>query len=416
MKKNPMGHRAGRARPLASATARAGLLCVAGALAGCAAPTPPEAVETSIPTAGCNRNLIDIPAPLKVSDLYVDWAYLEFLARPFPKPPFPPSGQRKTSLDLGRAVDYFLEKRLIALETNVPAAQAPEHQRGKIARIAIWPEGSPACRSASPLEGNVVKRRLQGVPPGQCVGIDWLPARTSPVRIDAQVTDAFVIARFKLQRFDVSASSLDAQGRSQTALSLVDHVGRIGQNYQFHENWVSICPDRNAAVSALDAAIVGQGHPLLRVPEERLVSLPPSAVADLQRGLPAMPADRFAALQWRENADRYKGTGSLYGMDQRGEVWVESDRSRSMEWAFSAARPGHITVALLPREDKRVTYATLAFARTPSGGHGVVVERLKDPAPGRLFEFDADLNLVGAFALTAEQVREAVAQAQRPAR
>lgn len=129
-----------------------------------------------------------------------------------------------------------------------------------------------------------------------------------------------------------------------------------------------------------------------------------------------MPQDRFARLQWLETSREYKGRGSLYLIDQRGEMWVDARRAQGMEWAFHVVQRDRIVVTALPREDVRVVYSMRAFARTPAGGYAVVVQRLHEEDLGRLFEFDKDLSLTASFSLTAEQVRAASVEAQREPR
>lgn len=399
----------------ATSSRRCGLLALAGAWTVCGATTP-SVPDLPAPTARCDDNRIEITQPLAADELYIDWAYLDLITAP-PINPNTRGRERLGGEPIRRVVDYLLKKRLIALETSMPKGFRWERASGEVARVALWPVGSPTCLpSPYPLQ-EIPTFRRRGVSSEQCVGLEWLSAPSASVRIQATTTTAFESPRFRLLRFDVVGGQVGASGRIQPTLRVVDHIGQTRDlSTTTFSREVAICPDRGAALAAVDAAITGPEQPVIHERPEVIVPMPEHASSDVARGLPAMPQDRFARLQWLETSREYKGRGSLYLIDQRGEMWVDARRAQGMEWAFHVVQRDRIVVTALPREDVRVVYSMRAFARTPAGGYAVVVQRLHEEDLGRLFEFDKDLSLTASFSLTAEQVRAASVEAQREPR
>lgn len=394
---------------LRAGVSRCNFALCAAALAACNATAAP-APEGPAPTARCDDNRIAIQEPLRPRDLYIDWIYLDLLTNP-PTGPNSPRGGRSSGDATPAFIKYFLKKDLIALETNLPKQFTWERAQGSVARVSLWPAGSPACLPRSWTWPSRQELRRHGVPPGQCVGVEWLPAPSASTRVTVSPSTAYISERFKLLRLDILAGPVDAQGRIKPRLEIVDHIGQTDfGNGQSFGGAISICPDRNAALEALDTAIVGPGHPLVHKPAAVSVALPSSAMSELARGLPPMPDDRFARLQWLETARERKGISGFFLVDERGEVWTDG-HGHDDSWRIYAVQSDRILESLLPKEGRPTTYSTLALAKTPSGGYAVALEILGKAPVWRLFEFDHDLVLRGAFTLNAEQAREASTQA-----
>lgn len=365
---------------------------------GCTTDSPGPYLERPEVLAACKQSSIDIRQPIDVDELFIDSAYLRYLAgsqneRGQVQPP-----------DLVRVVGYMLGKGLTALETDVGEISHFEGYRpGQIVRITVKPAHSPACQAFRYPWSEMPRLRRLGLSPDHCVAVEKLDAPTARTRVLARPTKVFRDATdgdrewFALWRLEVVAGVLDAQQQVQPAIRIVDHVSRFQGGGKGYSGWAWGCSDGNVRAKALDAAIAGRGNPLLLPPEVVVVPAPVPAVQETE----STDAE-IAQLRWLERG-RCAGGANTY--DVAGTVWMaDLYDGNILREALHVLKGRQLLIAPMPAQFRRGVYSNHSALHFQGGFAVNLTRSFKNDEWRRLAVFDEQLRHVATWKLSAQQM------------
>jgi hypothetical protein len=362
--------------------------------AGCNASVP--YLEEAEVLAACRQSRIEVAHRIETDEIFIESHYLDYLAG------LPNERGHVQHPDLHRIVRYVLEKRFVALETDLGSQLPPSGPlHGQLTRISVQPANSPACNAYRYPWWEMPQLRRLGLDPDHCVALEKLEAPTARVRVVTRPTQVFRIVAdrrewFGLWRLDALAGAVDAGDQMQPAIRVIDHVARFAGGGKGYSGWAWGCPDGGVRAQALDAAIAGKGNPMLRRPEVVVVPSPDPAIAET----PASDGD-IAQLRWLER-ERCAGGGNTY--DAAGAVWIQDLLvGDTLRRALHVLRGDRLLVGPMPLPFPRGVYNDHSVLHFKGGFAVNLTREFKNDERRRLVVFDANLRHVATWTLTAEQ-------------